>query len=43
MIFWGFGGAAVFGTIAYAFKPDTRYVCHGSGDVGGVEGWRGWC
>ena len=25
-MFWGFGGACAFGVIAYAFKPDTRYV-----------------
>ena len=26
VMFWGFGGACAFGIIAYAFKPDTRYV-----------------
>jgi hypothetical protein len=25
-MFWGFGGACAFGVVAYAFKPDTRYV-----------------
>ena len=25
-IYWGFGGACAFGVVAYAFKPDTRYV-----------------
>lgn len=25
-MFYGFGGACAFGIIAYAFKPDTRYV-----------------
>jgi hypothetical protein len=26
VMFWGFGGACAFGVVAYAFKPDTRYV-----------------
>lgn len=25
-MYWGFGGACAFGVVAYAFKPDTRYV-----------------
>lgn len=25
-MYWGFGGAMAFGIVAYAFKPDTRYV-----------------
>jgi hypothetical protein len=25
-MYWGFCGAAAFGVVAYAFKPDTRYV-----------------
>lgn len=28
VMFWGFGGACVFGVVAYAFKPDTRYVAY---------------
>jgi hypothetical protein len=26
-IYWGFCGSMVFAVVAYAFKPDTRYVC----------------
>jgi hypothetical protein len=26
MMFWGFGGGFVVATIAYVYKPDTRYV-----------------
>jgi charged multivesicular body protein 7 len=25
-MYWGFGGSCAFGVVAYAFKPDTRYV-----------------
>jgi hypothetical protein len=25
-MYWGFCGAMAFGVVAYAFKPDTRYV-----------------
>jgi hypothetical protein len=25
-MYWGFCGAMAFGIVAYAFKPDTRYV-----------------
>jgi hypothetical protein len=26
-IYWGFCGSMVVAVVAYAFKPDTRYVC----------------
>lgn len=25
-MYWGFCGSLILATIAYAFKPDTRYV-----------------
>jgi hypothetical protein len=29
IMFWGFGGSLVAATIAYVYKPDTRYVALG--------------
>lgn len=26
LMYWGFGGTCLFAVVAYAFKPDTRYV-----------------
>jgi hypothetical protein len=26
IMFWGFGGSLVAATVAYVYKPDTRYV-----------------
>lgn len=26
LMFWGFGGSIALAVVAYAFKPDTRYV-----------------
>jgi hypothetical protein len=36
-MYFGFCGGAVLAVIAYAFKPDTRYVCEYA-----IEGDRGW-
>jgi hypothetical protein len=43
-MYWGFCGAMAFGIVAYAFKPDTRYVHalvveSGSAALGEEMGW----
>jgi hypothetical protein len=39
--YWGFYGSFALATIAYAFKPDTRYVLCDWADWVGLE-WTGW-
>ena len=38
--YYGFVGSIIFGIVAYAFKPDTRYVGF---RLAWGSGWQGWC
>jgi hypothetical protein len=40
LAFWGIGGSLVLTAIAYAYKPDTRYVCYRFGSFGAAIGKR---